>query len=213
MRLSKKLIAALGAVTLFCSLAQDSDARFFGRRKATNNCPGGVCRRPATSGPGLSINSKGGFEGQLPDSYYQGQLPKAPMPTPTPNIAKKSEASLAAAKVVKESAQGVTVDQATKALETAKRQLREAELLVAKANSQAELLADIAQAEAEAKRLLAEVESNKTKAIQTAELSAEIRQLTIAQSAESRRIEELKKRQQSLTAPVASVVSPDMPSD
>lgn len=94
MSLHKFAIAALGAAMLFCLPASEADARILGRRAARQQqqtCipgPGGTCVAPSLTyqgGTGLTINARGGFEGQLPDSYYQSYTGGiAPVATPTP---------------------------------------------------------------------------------------------------------------------------------
>jgi len=70
-----------------------AEAKFFGRRQARTaaSCPGGVCRMPG--GPGLVVNNKGGFEGQLTDAQY-GIGEKSILVAATPTLAKSKVCSI-----------------------------------------------------------------------------------------------------------------------
>lgn len=67
------LLAVCGAAILFCC-ADPADAGPFRRRQVTRTttpqCTGPNCQRPGTGGY-LTVNPNGGFEGSLPDSYFE----------------------------------------------------------------------------------------------------------------------------------------------
>ena len=73
--LKKSTTVAACAALLFCWLhPTEAPARIFGNRRAARasytttpaNCTGGRC-----DAPGLAVNTRGGFEGQLTDAYYK----------------------------------------------------------------------------------------------------------------------------------------------
>jgi hypothetical protein len=79
------------AIVLCASLAPVEAGPFgrLGRRQVTRSgaqqpCTGPNCQRPGTGGGYLSINAKGGFEGELPPAYFQ-QAAQAQMATQVAN--------------------------------------------------------------------------------------------------------------------------------
>ncbi len=87
------LLVAVGcAVGWFPSSSDAGPLGIFGRKKATctkENCP---IHSPTGTGQ-LKINSKGGFTGQLPDSYYADYFAKKTGTTePAPDVPEATEA-------------------------------------------------------------------------------------------------------------------------
>ena len=177
MRAKYVFLALMTVLLTYCEL-QTTEARIFGRRRAAavNNCPGGVCPSPTYTGSrnGLTVNNKGGFEGQLPDSYYDSYLQQTATvavadDTPPPPPA---EYSIVTKRSVT-TAQEPTLADAVAKLDALRTQLEEAEQLVADA------------AAAERKRA----------AIEAARMDAEIRVMQIEHQAE---IEALKAKHKAL---------------
>lgn len=80
MQRSNILLAAIvGAVILFCGGHADAGPfkRIFKRNRqpaTVNYSTPGTCVGPNCNTPGIQANRKGGYEGQLPDSYYANWL-------------------------------------------------------------------------------------------------------------------------------------------
>jgi hypothetical protein len=121
------ILTATTAAAVVCTLQPPTaDARLFGRRQAVRPataCPGGTCRAPR---PGLQVNTKGGFTGQLSDEYYAahaGGQPVAQIATADrPAIAGPAAGSNGAAAAKTPAAKLSTIEAAIELVETRRRQ-------------------------------------------------------------------------------------------
>lgn len=227
---SKILVAAVGAALMFCSLQDSAQAKLFKRLRAnttTSNCkPGDACYRP-TGSPlttpvyqggqtRLTINPKGGFEGQLPDSYYAqyaGQragtatVAAAPVAQPTVPAARVAvvapaaavpTVSVAVSKVPDQKA--LTLEDAQQLLEKAQADFEAARVVLEKAGSNQKRDATIAAVEAEAQRQLELLAAYKASQMAAAEIQAKIRAQEIEQQSQARQLELLKAQADAITA-------------